>query len=435
MEHAQCLEWTVFPFSFMKRKAFALLEVLLVVGIVTTVGMFGVPLWQQYQFRGDLDIAKKQIVQGLQYARANAMAGKADSAWTFAIAPGALFAGDEYSSEILDDPNTEVYTMPQTVAFTGLPKVTYGKNGLPKETGTITLRAFNNEIDTIQIEISISQGSVDTTIGGSLAICYNGSTLSITDSAWPSYQSRGATMGACPGGGSSAAASSATSSAASSASSSGGSGSTGNSGATGGTGGTGGGGYWGGGSDPCASKFTLANNVITLTANSSVKFTNIAALHQLLPGVYINTHACYSKNNGSSYKSLFSGNGSCSGNGNAYGNALEVNGGDTKTLSLSTGDQLVVKARSHFQVLGWLAINNFHNTKDHPSRMIFMRNGDNPSNAPGAWSQTSLTSLLQSRGYLTSGVLNMDSCKLVLASEFDTEPGDHNDFVMELYFQ
>ena len=189
----------------MKRKAFALLEVLVVVGIVTTIGMFGVPLWSQYSARQDMALAKNQIIQGLQRARANAMAGKEDSSWGFRIPNGVLFRGDTYTEDLLDDTSTEVYSMPETVAFSGLTEVIYDKSGNPDQTGTITLRAFNSEIDSIEIVLSVALGSVDTTVGGSLTICYNSVTLSVTDAAWPSYQSRGAILGSCPSGSSSSA--------------------------------------------------------------------------------------------------------------------------------------------------------------------------------------------------------------------------------------
>lgn len=471
----------------MKRSAFALLEALLVVGIVGVVATFSVPLYSQWQIRNDLALAKNQVIQGLQRAKLNAQAGKGDTAWSFFIPEGRLFQGTDYQTSKADAnvwAASEVFPMPETVKFTGLSQVSYDRQGNPNVTGTITLSAYNNEIDTINVVLEVAQSTIDTTVGSSLTICYQNVTMTVTYAAWPDWQAKGATQNACPGGASSSsvvssggssavsssassaassvassAASSAASSVASSASSaassaassvassnSSHSSSSSSSSAAGVAGGTGGVSssssssstpYVGGGTDNCATKFTLqSDNVIKTNAVTSITFLSIAALRQLDDGTYIPSHDCYSTDNGSSFTKMFTGNGNCNGNGNAYGNAVAVNGGDTRTVSnIAANSKIVIKTRSKYQQGNWLSVNDIFNSKDDKTRFVFLKDGDNPTSAPGYWTQPTLKNLLQSRGYLNAqGKVAIGTCKLILATEMGSN-NDYNDSTLMLTFQ
>ena len=138
---------------------------------------------------------------------------------------------------------------------------------------------------------------------------------------------------------------------------------------------------------------------------------------------------------------MFQGSGNCTGNGNAYGNAVSPNGGETKTISnLPSASKIIIKTRAHYQTQGWLALNNIYNAKDLPTRFVWIRKGDNPASYSGFWTQPSLKNLLQNKGYLNAqGEVNITDCELLLATEMGVDPGDatadFQDAVLKLTFQ
>lgn len=402
---------------------------------------FSVPLYSQWQIRNDLALAKNQIIQGLERAKLNAQAGKEDAEWSFYVPEGSLFPGDDYAEAKASDTiwaKAETYPMPSTIKSYGLTKVTYDHEGKPDTTGTITLNAMNGSTDTIAVELSVQEGAVQTTIGSALNICYNGDNMTITDAAWPSYRDRGATQGLCvvTGSSSSSVTSSAGSSAVSSVAASSANSSIASSAASSAAGG-------GGGSSSSAgacSKFTLSNGVITTSVQTDITFTHLAALITYgAGGPSIPVHVCYSKNNGSSFGSLFGGSGNCNGNGNAYGNAVAVNGTDTKTVNnVNAGSKIAVLVQGKYQQNGWLAFNEAFNSKDDPTRIVYLKNGDNPIANPGYGNQTSLKSLLQTKGYISGGKVSLGACELLEVAEIGTTPNsstaDFQDSVMKISF-
>lgn len=423
------------------RRGFTLLETLLVVGVVGVISAFSVPLYNQWQIRNDLALAKNQIIQGLERAKLNAQAGKEDNHWSFYVPEGLLFPGTDYAVA-KTDPNisdkSELYPMPNTIKTYGLTKVSYDKDGKPDVTGTITLSALNGDVDTIEVQLVVAEGTVQTTTGDLLTICYEGDTLSVTDAVWSSYQSRGATLGTCiaSSGSSSSVPSSVASSAASSVSSQASSAASAASSAGGG-----GNGSSSSASNTCSSKFTVNNNVITTTATTSITFTHLASyLTYGSGGPTIPVHVCYSKNNASSFNSLFGGNGNCSGNGNAYGNAVAVNGTDTKTVNnVPTNSNIAVLVRGKYSVSGWLAFSEAYDSKNHPTRILLLKNGDNPTGNSGFGNQQSLRTLLQARGLLDAqGKVSIGSCELLEVGEIGVSPGsataDYQDSVMRITF-
>lgn len=421
----------------MKRPGFTILETGLVVGILAIVSAFSIPMYSQWQVRNDLALAKNQIIQGLERAKLNAMAGKEDADWSFYIPEGSLFSGDDYAEAKNNTTvwqKSETYPMPDTIKSYGLTKVTYDRNGLPDTTGTITLEALNGDIDSIEVQLLVDEGAVQTTIGNALSICYQGELLQITDSAWPSYRDRGATIGQCPVASSSSAQSSA-SSAASSAASSVASSSVASSSSSAGGGNS-------SSAQSCASKFTLGNdNVITTTAEVDVTFSHLASqLTYGSGGPTIPVHVCYSKNNGSSFSALFGGNGNCNGNGNAYGNAVKVNGTDNKTVTnIASNSKMAIRVRGRYQQNGWLAFHETFDSKNNPTRVRFFKNGDTPIANPGYGNQTSLKNLLQAKGLLNAqGKVSIGACELIEAAEIGAEPNsstaDFQDSVMKITF-
>lgn len=407
----------------MQRRAFALIETLVVIGIIGAIATLTIPLYREYQIRSDLDNATQQATHGLARAKLLSQLGQGDSSWGFYVPAGILYKGTDYATR--DTARDEVYPMPSTIAVSGLLDVSFSRvKGAPSTTGSIVLRALNNDQRIIQVTIAVSAQQLATNQSDVITICLNGQTMTIVDAEWPTRQAQGAVVGACASASSAAASSAAGASSSHAAVSS----ATGTSSAAGGGGGGG-----GGGTDisTCASKFSLtATNDLTMKAASSVVFTNL--LSQITFGAggpSVPVHVCYSKDNGSNFLALFAGNGNCEGNGNAYGNAVQPNGTDTKTVSLANADTLVVRVNGQYKQQGWLAFNGTFDSNDKTGQIIYLKNGDHLADYPGFGNQASLKSYLASKGYAnSSGTITISSCQLLAVTELGTLGGASADF-------
>lgn len=401
----------------MKRRAFSLIEMLLVIAVIGAAMALVLPLYRQYQIRSDLDLATQQATQGLARARLLSQSGQGAAQWGFHVPSGTLYKGASYVER--DTALDELYPMPSTIAVNGLLEVTYSRiAGDPDTTGTIVLRALNNDLRIIQVTIGVDAQNIPTTVGDTFTICHHVSagasswqTLLIPDSTWPSHQAHGDTLGSC-GGASSSSASSVQSSSSSSS----------------------------GGGSLCG-KFTIdGDQLVTLTQQSSVTFTNM--LSQITfgeGGPVVPVHACYSVSGGTNLASLYGGNGNCKGNGNAYGNAVKPNGTDVKTLTLQAGARLAVQIRGRYKQNGWLAFEERYLTNDRTGHILLLKNNDQLASYPGFGSQTSLKNYLVGQGKAdASGRITIGQCELLLVTELstlDTDAADFQDDVMLLGFQ
>jgi Tfp pilus assembly major pilin PilA len=420
----------------MNRRAFALMELLITIGIIGVATTLTIPLYREYQIRNDLDNATQLVTQGLGRAKLLSQTGQGDSAWGFYVPSGTLYKGTSYATR--NTQFNESYSMPSTIAISGLLDVSYARVvGVPNTTGDIVLRALNNDQRVIQVKIAVDTQSISASQGDTLTICRTlpgggKETIQIPDSTWPTYQSQGATMGSCPA--SSVAASSATSSVASSVASSAYSSSAQSSSVASSAAGG------GGASSSASCKFTIASNkTINTTAATTVTFTNM--LSQITFGAGgppVNVHLCYSTNNGTSMSTLFGGSGNCKGSGNAYGNAVSPTGTDVKTVSVATGKQVVVRVHGTYKQNGWLAFDETYDSNDQTGHILLMRNGDMIQNYPGFGTQTSLKNYLVSKGKAnSSGQVTIGSCEVLAVSELgdlNTTSSDFQDDVLLMSF-
>ncbi len=409
------------------HRGFALLEMLLVVGIIGILTALSIPALHEYEVRGDLDNATQQATQGLARAKLKSQNGDKDSPWGFYVPSGTLYKGASYAGR--DTQFDEVYPMPSTIAVSGLLDVSYSRlKGLPSATGSITLRDLNNDQRIISVTIAVNSQSIATNQSDVIALCYKGNTISVPDSTLPYYESKGATLGACAGASSSMASSSHSSAASSTASSAGG-----------GNGGGGGGG--GGGTSTCPSKYSLGSNqLITFTAASNVTFTNLAALITYgAGGPPVDVHVCYSTDGANSWSALFGGNGNCKGtNGNAFGSAVQANGTDVKTRSFSVNQTLVLRVNGMYKQRGWLAFDETFDSTDKTGHILFLKNGDTVNNLPGFGNQTSLKSYLVGKGKANAqGIVTIGQCELLSVAELgtlNTLSADFQDDVLDMQF-
>jgi hypothetical protein len=190
----------------------------------------------------------------------------------------------------------------------------------------------------------------------------------------------------------------------------------------------------------CPSKFTVSSNqLITTTAATSVTFLNkLSQITYGAGGPTVSVHACYSINGGSTWTSLYGGNGNCSGNGNAYGNAVEPNGTNTKTVNIATNTNVALKILGRYKTHGWLAFNETFTSVDNTGHVLLLADGDDLGNYDSFGNQTSLQNYLSGQGMIDGqGKINIGSCQALLVTELGTlgtSVADFQDDVMLVSF-
>lgn len=133
-------------------RGFTLLEVLLSIAIIGLITGIGIPVYQSFQVRNDLDIATVSIAQSLRRAETLAEAVDGDISWGIRVQSGSitLFKGTSYAAR--DTNFDEVFQVPTSIAPSGVQEIVFAKfTGLPQTTGTTTLTSNTNETRTITI--------------------------------------------------------------------------------------------------------------------------------------------------------------------------------------------------------------------------------------------------------------------------------------------
>jgi prepilin-type N-terminal cleavage/methylation domain-containing protein len=133
-------------------RGFTLLEVVLSVAALAAIAGVGIPVYQSFQVRNDLDVAVAEIVQSAHRAQTLAQASDRDTSWGVRVQVGSIvvFSGTSYAARTAA--YDEVFDLPASMTPSGLSEVVFTKfTGLPQQTGTITLTANANEVRTISI--------------------------------------------------------------------------------------------------------------------------------------------------------------------------------------------------------------------------------------------------------------------------------------------
>lgn len=140
------------------QEGFSILEIALVVVIFGIMASFGVPVFNDFKIRNDLDIATNNVVNSLRRAQILSQAMENDSQWGVYVttSQAIIFQGESYVSR--DASYDESLEILSTFKLSGLEEVVFRKmTGNTSTTGSIVISTANDESRTITVN---SRGTV-----------------------------------------------------------------------------------------------------------------------------------------------------------------------------------------------------------------------------------------------------------------------------------
>ncbi len=140
----------------MKNKGFTLIELVVVFGIISVVGVSGFSVYKVWQNSNKLENGSMVLVASLREARNNAWLGKNDSDWGVKYTNNELiiFSGSNYSNR--EDSMDIVFDLPIGVLIDGLEELIFYKfTGSPSE--ILNIKVIYGEKD---LEISFNEFGV-----------------------------------------------------------------------------------------------------------------------------------------------------------------------------------------------------------------------------------------------------------------------------------
>ncbi|MDA1209226.1 MAG: hypothetical protein O2904_04320 [bacterium] len=376
-----------------RLKGFTTIETLLALGIIAVTSGISVPMYRNFQVNNDLGLVTEQTVQALRRAQTLSMANELDSAWGFHVATGVLYQGDAYA--VRDEEFDEVYSIPTTIATSGLSEVSFSQvGGVPSDTGEIILEALTGARHIIVItkdgvlSTSASEPSVD-----------GGTTSGDTGGTTSGGSTSGDTGGTTSGGSTS--------------------GDTG--GDSGGSSGDSGGSSGGGGTPTCTDKFSVASDgTITTTGTVDATFTVLGSeITYGANGPEVQVTAYVSTDNGLSWTPLFGG--------------LDIDGGETQKLSnLPSGTKVLIKYNGRYS---WF-FNKTYISNDGKDHIEVLRNGDTAPAYDAFGNQAALSTFLKDvvseDGTITIG--QYDAVFLGELGTLNSASSDFQDAVVKVTF-
>lgn len=136
------------------RKAFSLIEVLLVLGLLIGVAAISLPQLGSFQQRQTLTVLADEVEQALIRTRSAAMSGYGSSDWGMYVESNGytVFSGSSYA---LRDTNADEYVSVQgSLSFAGSSEIVFRSPFGTSSGGTIVLQQNSGEQRTITISES-----------------------------------------------------------------------------------------------------------------------------------------------------------------------------------------------------------------------------------------------------------------------------------------
>jgi prepilin-type N-terminal cleavage/methylation domain-containing protein len=135
-----------------KSAGFTLIEIILSLALISILVSIGMPIYQSFQTRNDLDVAAVEIVQTARRAQVLAQASDGDSSWGIFFQPDTLTLFKGTSSTTRDASFDENFEISPAITPTGLSQIVFTKfSGETSDIGVITLTSSTNETRTITI--------------------------------------------------------------------------------------------------------------------------------------------------------------------------------------------------------------------------------------------------------------------------------------------
>ena len=139
-----------------KKKAFTILEILVVMALMVTLFGISLPVYQSLMFGTEVESASKIAASSIRTAQSQSMAQLYDSGYGVEITSTSIviFKGNDYVNR--DKTADVTYTIPTGVSISGLTEIIFEKNsGKPDRTGSITFSQYE-KVYVVEInEISI----------------------------------------------------------------------------------------------------------------------------------------------------------------------------------------------------------------------------------------------------------------------------------------
>lgn len=141
-----------YPTQQRKQSGFTLLEMLLSVSLIIFIAGIGIPIYQSFQVRNDLDIAVVTLAHSLRRAKLLSQATEYPEKSGIHVQSGniVLFFGNSYATR--DTGKDISLPISPTIVFSGMTEIVFSRmTGFPESTGTMTLTSIQQQSHTITI--------------------------------------------------------------------------------------------------------------------------------------------------------------------------------------------------------------------------------------------------------------------------------------------
>lgn len=124
---------------------FTLLEILLSISVMAIIAGIGIPVYQSFNVRNDLDLTANLVTQSLRRAQILSEAVEGDDAWGVYVGDNkiTIFKGNSYAGR--DVSYDEIFDLSNAITPSGNQEIIFNKfTGWPQAAGTLILTTVNN---------------------------------------------------------------------------------------------------------------------------------------------------------------------------------------------------------------------------------------------------------------------------------------------------